>query len=72
MSRNRQLSTFNDVSLGAKLAWTAWKAPGKYEVKLNGGYEFVRFKFSDFTDIRTGQLYAYNASVLQLYVSATF
>ena len=72
VSRNRQLSTFNDVSLGAKLAWTAWKAQGKYEVKLNGGYEFVRFKFSDFTDIRTGQLYAYNASVLQLYVSATF
>ena len=72
VSRNRQLSTFNDVSLGAKLAWTAMKVPGKYEVKLNGGYEYVRFKFSDFTDSRTGNLYAYNASVLQLFVSATF
>jgi len=39
---------------------------------LNGGYEYVRFKFSDFTDIRTGSLYATNASVLQLFVSGTF
>jgi len=46
--------------------------PGQYEVKVSGGYEYVRFKFSDFTDIRTGSLFAYNASVLQLYVSATF
>ena len=46
--------------------------PGKYEVKLNGAYEYVRFKFNDFTDIRTGSKYAYNASMLQLYVSATF
>ena len=27
---------------------------------------------SDFTDVRTGSLYAFNANVLQLYVSATF
>jgi len=72
VSRNRQLSTFNNASVGAKLAWTARKVPGQYEVKVSGGYEYVRFKFSDFTDIRTGSLFAYNASVLQLYVSATF
>ena len=72
ISRNRQLSTFTSVGLGAKLAWTARKVPGKYEVKLNGAYEYVRFKFSDFTDIRTGSPYSYNASVLQLFVSATY
>jgi Protein of unknown function (DUF3570) len=72
VSRNRQLSTFNTVGLGAKLAWTARKVPGQYEVKLNGAYEYVRFKFKDFTDIRTGSPYAYNTSVLQLFVSATF
>ena len=72
VSRNRQLSTYNDVSLGAKLAWIARKVPGRYEIKLNGAYEYVRFKFKDFTDIRTGSPYAYNASVLQLFVSATY
>ena len=72
VSRNRQLSTFDSIGLGAKLAYTLRKVPGRYEVKLNGGYEFVRFKYSDFTDIRTGSAYGFNANVLQLYVSATF
>ena len=72
VSRNRQLSSFNDIALGAKVSWTFRKVPGKYEVKLNGAYEFVHFKFKDFTDIRTGSPYAYNASVLQLFVTGTF
>jgi hypothetical protein len=72
VSRNRQLSTFNGVSLGAKLAYTWRKVPGQYEVKLNGAYEYQSYKFSDFTDLRTGDLYHYNANVLQLYVTATY
>lgn len=72
ISRNRQLSTFNSVTLGAKLAYTVQKIPGRYEVKVNGAYEYVRYQFSDFTDIRTGSPYAYNANVLQVYVSATY
>ncbi|MEP7298453.1 MAG: DUF3570 domain-containing protein [Burkholderiales bacterium] len=72
VSRNRQLSTFDSIGLGGKVAYTWRKVPGKYEIKLNGSYEFVRFKYSDFTDIRTGSAYGFNANVLQLYVSATF
>ena len=72
VSRNRQLSTFTSVGLGSKLAYTLKKVPGQYEVKLNAAYEFVRFKFKDFTDIRTGSPYAHNANVLQLFVSATY
>jgi Protein of unknown function (DUF3570) len=72
VSRNRQLSSFHSVGLGGNVAYTLQKVPGRYEVKLNGGYQYARFTFNDFTDIRTGQLYANNASVLQLYVSATF
>jgi len=72
VSRNRQLSTFNDGSLGAKLSYTVRKIPGRYEVKLNGAYEYTRFKFKDFTDVRTGSLYGYSSSVVQLYVSAIY
>lgn len=72
VSRNRQLSTFNDVSLGAKLAYTWKKVPGQYEIKANGAYELIQYKYKDFTDIRTGSKYTSNANVLQLYVSATF
>lgn len=72
VSRNRQLSTFTSVGLGAKLSYTVRKVPGSYGVKLNGTYEYVRFRYGDFTDIRTGSPYAFNASVVQMYVSSTF
>jgi hypothetical protein len=72
VSRNRQLSSFNSVGVGGKLAYLLRKEPGRYEIKLNGAYEFVRFNFKDFTDIRSGELYSHNAHVLQLFVSATY
>jgi Protein of unknown function (DUF3570) len=72
ISRNRQLSTFNNLGLGAKLSYTYMQVPGKYDIKANLGYEFVQFKFKDFTDIRTGELYSHNANILQLFVTATF
>jgi hypothetical protein len=72
VSRNRQLSKFSDIGLGGKLTYSWRKVPGKYEIKFIGSYEFVRFKYDDFTDIRTGSLYGYNANVLQLYMTANF
>lgn len=71
VSRNRQLGTYNSIGLGAKLSYTLKRVPGQYELKANGGYELVRFKFKDFTD-RSGNLYTYDANVLQLFLSATF
>jgi hypothetical protein len=72
VSRNRQLSTYKSYGLGAKVAYTAARVSGKYEVKLNAAAERIQFKYSDFTDIRTGEAYKYGANVLQLFVSATF
>ncbi len=72
VTRNRQLSTFNDVGLGASLTYTAAQVPGKYAVTITGSCELLRFKYSDFTDIRTGQLYGFDALLAQLLVSATF
>lgn len=72
LSRNRQLSTYDTVSLGAKLTYDYKRVAGKYDVKLHGAYELVRYNYKDFTDVRTGSLYSFYASVLQLYVSATF
>ena len=71
VSRNRQLSTFDNMGLGASSP-TPCGACRAYDLKLNGAYEYTRFKFKDFTDIRTGSLYGYNASVIQLYLSATY
>jgi Protein of unknown function (DUF3570) len=72
VSRNRQLGSYDNLSLGAKLAYTAAKVPGRYEVKLNGSWEMVRFKYSDFTDVRSGKPYSFVGNIVQLYVSATY
>lgn len=72
VSRNRQLGTYNTLGLGGKLSYSMGKLQGRYDVKLNGSYERVRFKYSDFTDVRTGKAYSFDADVLQLFVSATF
>ena len=72
VSRNRQLSSFNSVTLGAKVTRNVAKLQGKYEVKANMAYERVHYKFRDFTDIRTGSLYTYDANVLQVFLSASF
>jgi hypothetical protein len=72
ISRNRQLSTFNSLAPGARVTYVYKQVPGQYEIKGHLNYEFVQYKFSDFTDIRTGKPYSHNAHVLQLLVTATY
>lgn len=72
ISRNRQLSTFNSITPGARVTYVYKQVPGKYEIKGHLNYELMQFKFKDFTDIRTGQPYEQNAHVLQLLVTATY
>jgi hypothetical protein len=55
-----------------RVAYTAQKVPGKYEIKLNGAIERARFNYSDFTDVRDGSKYSYDQSIVQVFVSATF
>jgi hypothetical protein len=72
VSRNRQLSTFNGFAPGVRVTYQYKQVPGQYEIKGHLNYEYQKYKFSDFTDIRNGQLYSYGAHVLQLLVTATF
>ena len=72
VSRNRQLSTFNTFAPGMRVTYQYKQVPGQYEIKGHLNYEYQNYKFKDFTDIRTGQLYSHGAHVLQLLVTATF
>ena len=72
VTRNRQLSTFNDTGLGATLTYTAVKPGGSYAVNVTGAVEALRFNYSDFTDLRTGKPYSFDAVLAQLVVSVTF
>lgn len=72
ISRNRQLSTFSSIGGGAKLAYRTGVLLGGSPLLLNGAYEFVSYRFDDFTDVRTGSLYSYDAHVLQLFATLKF
>jgi hypothetical protein len=72
VTRNRQLSTYNSAALGAKATWTWMREPGRYEIRLSGAVEYGKTDYSDFTDLRNGSLYSYNATVIQLFVSASY
>jgi hypothetical protein len=41
-------------------------------VRLSGAVEYGKTHFSNFTDLRTGSLYSFNATVAQVFVSADF
>ncbi len=72
ISRNRQLATFSNVGPGVKLSYRYAQVPGKYDIRINGAYELLHFRYDDFTDVRNGQLYSFNAHIVQFYVSANF
>ena len=72
LSRNRQLSNFDDLSVGVKVSYDVRKVPNRYDLKLIGAYEYMQFRYKDFTDVRTQQLYSSGASLLQLFLSASY
>ncbi|WP_374674765.1 DUF3570 domain-containing protein [Ideonella sp.] len=72
VSRNRQLAAFSSTSLGGRVTYSWTKVPGQYEIKAHASLEFVRFDYDNFTDIRTGRPYAFNGTLLQLYLTAAF
>jgi hypothetical protein len=72
ISRNRQLSTFSDFGPILRLSYRYAQVPGKYEIRINGLYQLMHFRYDDFTDVRTGELYSYSANIFQLFVTASF
>jgi Protein of unknown function (DUF3570) len=72
VSRNRQLSTFKTTSLGGRVTYALGRVASRFDVKLVGSYERVAFRYKDFTDVRTGTPYSFNANLLQVFASANF
>lgn len=73
MARDRELSDFTSNSLGVKASYQFLSNTlSLSRLSVNLDYEFIRYRYNDFTDVRTGQLYAYQANVLQLYLSGWF
>ncbi len=72
LTRNRQLSAFRSTGLSGKATRVLPARWGGAEWQFTGAYEFKRFAFSDFTDLRTGGAYAHNAHVFQIHLSANY
>jgi hypothetical protein len=72
ISRNRQLSTFDSSSLGARATYAFGKVGERFDVRFVASLERIAFRYRDFTDIRTGKPYSFDATLLQAFASATF
>jgi Protein of unknown function (DUF3570) len=72
VTRNRQLGTYDGNTLGGKVTYSWRKVPGQYEIKFNGALEVLRYQYSDYTDLRSGNAYSLSATILQLYVTANY
>jgi hypothetical protein len=73
MARDRELSDFSSNALGAKASYQLFNQRFNFSrVTLNFDYETIRYTYNNFTDVRTGRLYAYNANVFQLFLSGWF
>jgi hypothetical protein len=72
ITRNRQLSALRSTGLSAKVSKVLPARWGNAEWQATAAYEFKRFDFSDFTDLRTGGAYAHNAHVFQIHLSANY
>jgi hypothetical protein len=74
MARDKELSTFHSHSLGFKLGWTLFDRKRWIfdKATLNGSYDYIMFDYSDFSDVRTGSAYSFNANVIQLFISTWY
>jgi hypothetical protein len=70
MARDKELSTFDNHAIGGRLSWDFGDKLGPLSrSSVSVGYEYIRFSFDDFTDIRNGELYDFNSHVFQVWFS---
>ncbi|TDJ66527.1 MAG: DUF3570 domain-containing protein [Proteobacteria bacterium] len=71
MARDKELSTFTSNSLGGKFSYTFLQNGAHTLVKgtFSFSYDFIKFDYDNFTDIRNGKLFSFDADVIQLFVS---
>jgi len=72
MSRDKELSQFHDHSVGVNLSFVVLPERAKHWISKSTvelGYDYIMFRYDDFTDLGSGNLYQFNAHVLRLTLS---
>ena len=74
MARDKELSTFDSWSAGGSLSWDlARDLPlGLRQATVTMSYDYIRFNYDDFTDLRDGELYEFDSHVFQLFFSTWY
>jgi hypothetical protein len=74
MARDKELSTFVDQTLGVAGTYTIKGGAEESRIRANAtaALQYMMFDYDDFTDVRTGDLYSFDAVVLQLYLSVWY
>lgn len=68
MARDKELSTHTSSSFGTKITFRVVNRES-FKYSHNLAYDYLKFDYHDFTDVRTGQLYSFNAKTVQLFTS---
>jgi hypothetical protein len=77
MARDKELSTFTDLSLGAKFSY-AIKKPFQFldRASVNVAFDLIRFDYEDFRDYTVdavnGRPFNFDAEVIQLFFSVWY
>ncbi|MCZ6911318.1 MAG: DUF3570 domain-containing protein [Proteobacteria bacterium] len=73
MARDKELSDFTSVSFGGRVSYELFRDRGRFaKGKLTLMYDRIHFSYDNFTDIRSGELYEFNANVIQLFFTAWY
>lgn len=68
MARDKELSSFTSNSLGTKITFRVVNRES-FKFSYSLAYDYLKFDYHDFTDVRSNQLYSFNAKTLQLFAS---
>lgn len=74
MTRDKELANFYDHSIGAKLTVPLLHRESGWlnTLNLNFAANYILIRYNDFTDVRNGSLYGFNATVAQVFLTAKY
>lgn len=74
IARDKELATFQSHTIGTKLTVPLVRAPYLFlnHINVSASFEYILLNYSDFTDLRNGQRYGFNAAVGQVFLTAYY
>lgn len=73
MARDKELSDFTSASIGGRISYELFRDRGRLaKGKVTLIFDRIHFDYDNFSDIRSGELYEFNANVIQIFFSAWY